>query len=55
MELDMDTWIKAISADTQKLYWTVTVKKKLSLKTNLSIYQPIYVLIPYLGCIPVTF
>ena len=43
MELEVDRWIGAASALMQALYWTVVVKRELSQKAKLSIYQSFYI------------
>ena len=40
---EVDRWIGAASAVMWALYWTVVVKKELSQKAKLSIYQSVYV------------
>ncbi|KAK3515996.1 hypothetical protein QTP70_000711 [Hemibagrus guttatus] len=43
MDREIDRWIGAAAAVTWSTYWSVVVKKELSRKTKLSIYQSIYV------------
>ncbi|KAK3534172.1 hypothetical protein QTP86_002515 [Hemibagrus guttatus] len=43
MERETDRWIGAAAAVMQSMYWFVVVKKELSRKVKLSIYQSIYV------------
>ncbi|KAF7648618.1 hypothetical protein LDENG_00154150 [Lucifuga dentata] len=48
MECEIDRWIGAASEVLWTLYWTVVVKRELSQKARLSIYQSVYV--PILIC-----
>ena len=48
IERDIDSWIRAMSAVVQTLYWSVVVKRELSQKARLSVYWPIFV--PTLIC-----
>ncbi|KAF7656129.1 hypothetical protein LDENG_00046000, partial [Lucifuga dentata] len=43
MECEIDRWIGAASEVLWTLYWTVVVKRELSQKARLTIYQSIYV------------
>ncbi|KAF7650109.1 hypothetical protein LDENG_00131220, partial [Lucifuga dentata] len=43
MECEIDRWIGAASKVLRMLYWTIMVKRELSQKARLSIYQSIYV------------
>lgn len=48
MEGEKDRWLGAASAVLGVLHWTIMVKRELSQKAKLSIYQSIY--IPTLTC-----
>ena len=43
MEHEVDRWIGVASAVMRALHWIVVVKKEMSQKAKLSIYQSIYV------------
>ncbi|KAK3542721.1 hypothetical protein QTP70_000102 [Hemibagrus guttatus] len=43
MDREIDRWIGAAAAVMRSMYWSVVVKKELSRKAKLSIYQSIYV------------
>ncbi|KAK3523071.1 hypothetical protein QTP86_012652 [Hemibagrus guttatus] len=43
MDREIDRWIGAAAAVMRPMYWSVVVKKELSRKAKLSIYQSIYV------------
>ncbi|KAK3567864.1 hypothetical protein QTP86_027337 [Hemibagrus guttatus] len=43
MDHEIDRWIGAAAAVMRSMYWSVVVKKDLSQKAKLSIYQSIYV------------
>ncbi|KAK0147518.1 hypothetical protein N1851_012990 [Merluccius polli] len=43
IEREMERWIGAVSAVMQALYWTAVVKRELSQKAKLLIYQAIYI------------
>lgn len=41
IQLEIDRWISAEFAVTWMLYWSVVVKKHLSMKAKLSVYRPL--------------
>ncbi|KAK3547561.1 hypothetical protein QTP86_024709 [Hemibagrus guttatus] len=43
MDREIDRWIGAAAAVMRSMYWSVVVKKELSRKVKLSIYQSVYV------------